>query len=149
MYFHIPEEEMRKRVFSPQFDTLSCGYPNQESNNMSNPVHSCTTSAQHESSSDPRDNRNGEPWANKAQLESSSLFQENDTTKFNQNCNENTEVTKVVHSREENLPPDGNLKQILLADVLCAACNQLLFHPVVLNCGHGMLKNFQFSISCG
>ncbi|XP_062024743.1 E3 ubiquitin-protein ligase PRT1-like [Rosa rugosa] len=30
----------------------------------------------------------------------------------------------------------GSPKQISVADVLCAACKELLFRPVVLNCGH-------------
>lgn len=29
-----------------------------------------------------------------------------------------------------------NCKQVTVADVLCTACKQLLFRPVVLNCGH-------------
>lgn len=43
------------------------------------------------------------------------------------------------------------IKKVPVNDVLCAACKQLLFRPVVLNCGHGMcllyldnLQNFLF-----
>lgn len=39
-------------------------------------------------------------------------------------------------NNEENKSNDENCKHVTVADVLCAACNQLLFHPVVLNCGH-------------
>ncbi|KAI3802091.1 hypothetical protein L1987_30216 [Smallanthus sonchifolius] len=39
-----------------------------------------------------------------------------------------------------NKPNDGNsagnCKQVTVADVLCSVCKQLLFRPVVLNCGH-------------
>ena len=31
----------------------------------------------------------------------------------------------------------GFCDQITVEDVLCAGCNELLFWPVVLNCGHG------------
>ncbi|XP_076894796.1 E3 ubiquitin-protein ligase PRT1-like isoform X3 [Bidens hawaiensis] len=41
---------------------------------------------------------------------------------------------------EENKLNDGNssgnCKQVTVTDVLCSACKQLLFGPVVLNCGH-------------
>ncbi|KAF2296441.1 hypothetical protein GH714_038018 [Hevea brasiliensis] len=33
--------------------------------------------------------------------------------------------------------PNGNCKMVSITDVQCTACKQLLFHPVVLNCGHG------------
>ncbi|KAL4360479.1 hypothetical protein GQ457_04G026530 [Hibiscus cannabinus] len=48
-------------------------------------------------------------------------------------------------SKEELNKPDGPIEshvsgeendQISVADVLCTACKQLLFHPIVLNCGH-------------
>ncbi|KAK1427146.1 hypothetical protein QVD17_15829 [Tagetes erecta] len=43
-------------------------------------------------------------------------------------------------SSEENQANDGNsggnCKQITVADALCYACKQLLYQPVVLNCGH-------------
>lgn len=42
----------------------------------------------------------------------------------------------------KKLPPNelnDNCKQISIVDVLCTTCKQLLIHPVVLNCGHGML----------
>uniref|UniRef100_A0A803PG74 RING-type domain-containing protein n=1 Tax=Cannabis sativa TaxID=3483 RepID=A0A803PG74_CANSA len=40
---------------------------------------------------------------------------------------------------EMNIPKEqhkGNFKQITMEDVLCAGCKQLLFRPMVLNCGH-------------
>ncbi|KAI7750622.1 hypothetical protein M8C21_014806 [Ambrosia artemisiifolia] len=43
-------------------------------------------------------------------------------------------------STDENKSNAGNsgrnCKQVTVADVLCSACKQLLFQPVVLNCGH-------------
>lgn len=48
-----------------------------------------------------------------------------------------------THSvKGENLPSNNHSGQqkISVADVTCPACKQLLFHPVVLNCGHGILR---------
>lgn len=40
---------------------------------------------------------------------------------------------------EKKLPQNELCLQqkISVADVMCTMCKQLLFHPVVLNCGHG------------
>ncbi|KDP26394.1 hypothetical protein JCGZ_17552 [Jatropha curcas] len=37
--------------------------------------------------------------------------------------------------------PNGNCKQVSVADVQCIACKQLLFRPVILNCGHGYCES--------
>lgn len=39
----------------------------------------------------------------------------------------------------------GNHRKISLRDVLCTLCNELLFRPVVLNCGHGIFTHIIFS----
>nr|GEZ67979.1 E3 ubiquitin-protein ligase PRT1-like isoform X1 [Tanacetum cinerariifolium] len=50
------------------------------------------------------------------------------------------ESASGIYSPLENKLKDRssakNYKQITVADVLCAACKQLLFRPVALNCGH-------------
>ncbi|OMP10377.1 E3 ubiquitin-protein ligase PRT1-like protein [Corchorus olitorius] len=46
-----------------------------------------------------------------------------------QNCDEDLNQIKPVSGLEK--------EQISVADLLCTACKQLLFRPVVLNCGHG------------
>ncbi|XP_071689969.1 E3 ubiquitin-protein ligase PRT1-like isoform X2 [Rutidosis leptorrhynchoides] len=59
-----------------------------------------------------------------------------------QPCHNNFEDTLSVNPSltEENnsdgASSSGNCKLVTVADVLCAACKQLLFHPVALNCGH-------------
>ena len=45
----------------------------------------------------------------------------------------NSEVIKNIAVEEKYC------KQVSVADVLCLECKQLLFRPVVLNCGHGRL----------
>lgn len=55
----------------------------------------------------------------------------------------------ISPSTEEKKSVDGcsagNCKQVTVADMLCSECKQLLFRPVALNCGHGMLT-LSFSI---
>ncbi|GAA0139831.1 hypothetical protein LIER_35140 [Lithospermum erythrorhizon] len=34
-----------------------------------------------------------------------------------------------------NEPPDGSNKKLVMSDLICGICKQLLFRPVVLNCG--------------
>ncbi|XP_040365676.1 E3 ubiquitin-protein ligase PRT1 isoform X2 [Rosa chinensis] len=50
-------------------------------------------------------------------------------------------VTEQVKYPLLSQQQSGSPKQISVADVLCAACKQLLFRPVVLNCGHGEGKS--------
>lgn len=67
---------------------------------------------------------------------------DNDTSMPEKAPNGNPEVTGIAIDREKRTPQNqhnGNCKQISVEDVLCAACKQLLFRPVVLNCGHGIV----------
>ncbi|XP_047336194.1 LOW QUALITY PROTEIN: E3 ubiquitin-protein ligase PRT1-like [Impatiens glandulifera] len=45
----------------------------------------------------------------------------------------------AVDMKQSNLSETN--QKITVNDVLCAACNQLLFHPAVLNCGHVFCTN--------
>lgn len=68
------------------------------------------------------------------QLESVSVAMKNGTS-------EQSSIEGITVAGKK-LPPNelnDNCKQILIVDVLCTACKQLLIRPVVLNCGHGML----------
>lgn len=40
------------------------------------------------------------------------------------------------------MPQNDRQQKISVADVMCSACKQLLFHPVVLNCGHGIYAQY-------
>lgn len=131
-------EEKKTGSFSPQFDPHLCGSRTQESNHLDYPSHSFTAVSPFNSGSDPWFNKKGEPCANVEQSESVSMFNDNGTILPQQNCNRNFEVTGSIDIEEESLSHnnfDGNCK-VLIADVLCSVCNQLLFQPVVLNCGH-------------
>lgn len=45
------------------------------------------------------------------------------------------DIDSLVTSEELNNA--RTYEQISVSDVLCSACKELLFRPVVLNCGHG------------
>ncbi|KAF3435993.1 hypothetical protein FNV43_RR23085 [Rhamnella rubrinervis] len=112
----ILEEEKEIGSFSPQFDADA--YNSQSKRDLENSA--C-----------------GEPCVE--QLESSSYILANDANIPEQTSDENPEVTGIAIDREKKTPQNwhnGNCKQISIEDVLCAACKQLLFRPVVLNCGH-------------
>ncbi|KAJ0053318.1 hypothetical protein Pint_01563 [Pistacia integerrima] len=70
------------------------------------------------------------------QLESVSLILNNGTPISKQNS------VRTVAAMKKKFPENklNNCKQISIADVKCTACKQLLFNPVVLNCGHGCMK---------
>ncbi|XP_020259882.1 E3 ubiquitin-protein ligase PRT1-like isoform X2 [Asparagus officinalis] len=57
-----------------------------------------------------------------------------------QNSNGDLRASKIIALKEflspENGLEHGKHKQVSVVDVLCALCNELLFHPSVLNCGH-------------
>ncbi|KAG1353991.1 putative E3 ubiquitin-protein ligase PRT1 [Cocos nucifera] len=46
----------------------------------------------------------------------------------------------------ENGLENGICKQISVDDVMCALCKELLYHPIVLNCGHVFCEYCLFSI---
>ena len=48
-------------------------------------------------------------------------------------------VTDHVKNSLLSHQQSGSSQQISVADVLCAACKDLVFRPVVVNCGHGNL----------
>jgi hypothetical protein len=56
--------------------------------------------------------------------------------------------SSTIESKSKHGSSAENCKQITVADVLCAACKQLLFRPVALNCGHGMLSLIGFFLVC-
>ncbi|KAI3787891.1 hypothetical protein L2E82_00387 [Cichorium intybus] len=55
----------------------------------------------------------------------------NSTSEDKLSINPSTEEKKSINGSSS-----GNHKQVTPADLLCSTCKQLLFRPVVLNCGH-------------
>ncbi|XP_030933670.1 E3 ubiquitin-protein ligase PRT1 isoform X3 [Quercus lobata] len=111
----ILEEEMEQDTFSPQLnaqDTFS------------------TMVFESNSSSDPSSARKGEAYANMDVLMSNSQVQDDGIGTLVEISDGNSEVIRNIAVEEKYC------KQVSVADVLCLECKQLLFRPVVLNCGH-------------
>ncbi|KAM3731668.1 hypothetical protein ACB098_12G181400 [Castanea mollissima] len=111
----ILEEEMKRDTFSPQVnsqDTFS------------------TMVFESNSSSDPLSTRKGEAYANTDVLMSNSQVQDDGIGTLVEISDGNSEVIRNIAVEEKYC------KQVSVADVLCLECKQLLFRPVVLNCGH-------------
>ncbi|KAM6591996.1 hypothetical protein CsatA_014601 [Cannabis sativa] len=73
------------------------------------------------------------------QLESRSQVQDQCLIIPEKDLDENCKTAGTGTANEMNIPKEqhkGNFKQITMEDVLCAGCKQLLFRPMVLNCGH-------------
>lgn len=121
---HVAEEEVERGVFSPQCNAQACVH-------QGDPASFSTMDFESNSSSDPSSTRKGEPYTNQELLLSDSLFQDCGTCTLIEISDGNSDVIRNVAIEEKNC------KQVSVADVLCSACKQLLYHPVVLNCGHG------------
>ena len=101
---------MEQDTFSPQLNSQAC-------NHWGDPASFSTMVFESNSSSDPSSTRKGEAYANTEVLMSNLQVQDDG-----------------IGTLVENY-----CKQVSIADVLCLECKQLLFRPVVLNCGHGRL----------
>ncbi|GAB4841331.1 hypothetical protein Ancab_022057 [Ancistrocladus abbreviatus] len=121
----ILEEEKQMGCFSPQLDDNSSGvHPHSGLTGSSEPEPAMVPSSPSNKSSVPCSSIGGTVTNNVQQSESCPLLQDNHITAANQ---------------ENNLSQsdfDGTCNEVSIADVLCSACKQLLFHPAVLNCGH-------------
>ncbi|XP_020229536.1 E3 ubiquitin-protein ligase PRT1 isoform X2 [Cajanus cajan] len=125
------EEEEKMGCFSPQFDAYTCGSKVAFDHLGRSPC--CTIKS---------------PVSNSCNLESFECMEQSGstTTHKRDECtavypvHASTRIPEVVGTPDEGkkLPQNEHNQQqkILIADVTCTMCNQLLFHPVVLNCGH-------------
>lgn len=119
---HVAEEEKILGSFSPQFDTHSSSSDaNQYSNGLANSA--C-----------------GGCCENVKKIESSPRIQNSTDVPKEAHCGVCEGIGNVADEEKNSLlnMGCGSWIRISVADVLCAACEQLLFRPVVLNCGHGM-----------
>ncbi|KAL0419656.1 UNVERIFIED_CONTAM: E3 ubiquitin-protein ligase PRT1 [Sesamum radiatum] len=55
-----------------------------------------------------------------------------------------TSATIAEDRNSNQIHRGGTCKQASVDDVLCDSCNHMLFRPIVLNCGHGMIHHHQF-----
>lgn len=80
---------------------------------------------------------------NVAPSESGSIIEENAGPNL-QIAAEDVESTILSVDEEKKLQQrisSVNCHQISVCDVLCTLCKELLFRPIVLNCGHGTYHN--------
>ncbi|XP_027360450.1 E3 ubiquitin-protein ligase PRT1-like isoform X2 [Abrus precatorius] len=126
------EKEEDMGCFSPQFDACTCGsqvvsdHPGiSPSCNIKNSVsNSCSI----------------ESFGSMEQSGSATHKGDEDsqgTTIYSEHSSDRTpEVIGTPDDEKKLRNNDHNQQEILIADVMCTMCKQLLFHPVVLNCGH-------------
>ncbi|XP_050252893.1 E3 ubiquitin-protein ligase PRT1 isoform X2 [Quercus robur] len=119
----ILEEEMEQDTFSPQLNSQAC-------NHWGDPASFSTMVFESNSSSDPSSTRKGEAYANTEVLMSNLQVQDDGIGTLVEISDGNSEVIRNIVVEEKYC------KQVSVADVLCLECKQLLFRPVVLNCGH-------------
>ncbi|XVF32208.1 hypothetical protein REPUB_Repub17cG0062200 [Reevesia pubescens] len=114
----ILEEEKRVGRFSPEFNCHACeSQADGELNYLGSPAHS--------SASSECPSTNKEKFSKPAgELES----HYNGTNRTKENSAGDLNKIKPVAGEEKD--------QLSVADLPCTACKQLLFRPVVLNCGH-------------
>ncbi|XP_057963952.1 E3 ubiquitin-protein ligase PRT1 isoform X2 [Malania oleifera] len=138
----ILEKENKVGSFSPQFDAFLFGSHTDEGlNPVGNLMHSSMTSSPSNLFSDPCFTRKEESSTNMDQSESILLFQDSSTTIPKPSSTEDFEVPETI-SMDKNSTESisESAKCMSTADILCAACKELLFQPVVLNCGHAYCK---------
>ena len=122
------EEEKNIGIYSPQLDVDAFGAPVQ----FDHPSNSSSVAGLNL-------NSNSSP-----SMESTAHMdhkQEGGTMHSEHSSDRSPEVTGDLCVEGKNVPQKEHLGQpkISLADVMCITCKQLLFRPVVLNCGHGNL----------
>lgn len=114
------EEEKETGYFSPQFNYQACYH-------RGDPVLFSAVDFESNSSSDPISTREGEPCTKLEPSMSRSVVQDSGA------C---TPIEMSDGNSNDEAIQEKNCKQISVNDVLCLVCKQLLFRPVVLNCGH-------------
>lgn len=112
---HVPEEERKMGFFSPNFDGFCASHAKEESCNINVQAQSSIASNQ---DSFPAD------------------MSKTDTNVQLNGCRASSRPGGIGSSLLQTSSDDFS-HQILIDDVLCVTCKQLLFRPVVLNCGHG------------
>ncbi|KAL6217716.1 hypothetical protein ACLB2K_010933 [Fragaria x ananassa] len=116
------EEEAETGVFSPQLDVQAwSSQANQESNVLGYSISKELTANMETTGSVSYDQNDG-----------TAVSRPTDGGDYEGKENVTDHVKNSLLSHQQS----GSSKQISVADVLCAACKDLVFRPVVLNCGH-------------
>ena len=131
---YASEEEKESGKFSPELNSQeSESHGDGEFNYHRSSGSSSALCFQPRTYSDSHSTRNGELCDTAGQVES----HDNGTT--HANCDRDLDQIKPVFGQVK--------EQVSVTNLLCTACKLLLFRPVVLNCGHGMLFNFSVSFN--
>ncbi|KAI3915618.1 hypothetical protein MKX01_015443 [Papaver californicum] len=126
------EVEKKWGVFSPQFD-LSSSCVNSEPKAPHPPTNSISC---HET--------NSSVTTNPTPTENSQFFVElshGGSANFPEKNAENSVITKNVYIEENTYLNYKACKPVSINDALCITCKQLLFQPVILNCGHAYCES--------
>lgn len=138
---HVPETEEEMGCFSPRFDAPQGGSnTNKKLKIAVYPEDSSITVVEFKLCPDSSSKRVKEHFANLMQQQPVSLLQDL-VIPISKQPSSGTQGATLTDEENDVLENnyDPNCEQLLVADVQCAACKQLLLRPVVLNCGHGML----------
>lgn len=112
----VLEEEKKSGYYSPQFDLDTC-------ESQAKFGHSCSPSSSSTINLD----------SNSSNVGTSECMDQPGSSHEGE-----PEITGT-RVEEKALPQDNLTQQkISVPDVMCTMCKQLLFHPVVLHCGHGI-----------
>lgn len=128
----ILETEKKTLYFSPDLSSL---VPSEKPDPVCEPGQSSAVSFHDSLSVNTCSTGKGEACANFSQMESSSYGRANSI----EISAESVKMLSPAAVEENNLHHrrvNGTRRQVSVADVLCAACKQLLYRPVSLNCGH-------------
>ena len=138
---HVPEREEETRCFSPRFDSPGDGSNTKKKMKIeADPADYFIKVHEFKLCPDSSSKRVKEHFANLMRQQPVSLPQDFVIPISKQTSGETQGAT--LCDEENNVlqnNPDQTCEQLSVADVQCAACKQLLFRPVVLNCGHGTI----------
>lgn len=136
--FLSPEQEKKDGVFSPQLNAYAVNsQTNKQPELLAEAGHSCEGGCQ----------SNSYPESTMEQSDSVPIVHDYGTTTSRSTSEKGSEPNPTdAEDKCFSQNEDGACRQLLFTDVLCAGCSQLLFHPVVLNCGHGMILIYNYAV---
>ena len=135
----VPEEEKKSERFSPQFDTyLSQSHFSKEIDILgSSSLYSTTISQSRSRLTSSMEE--GEPSSVKDS--EAVIFADKDSRISSCEASGNLDPLKE-NTMLVDKPVLGACEQVHITDLPCALCKQLLYRPLVLNCGHGKYLTF-------
>ncbi|KAI5679979.1 hypothetical protein M9H77_01206 [Catharanthus roseus] len=138
----ILEYEKEKGSFSPQFDDPAFILETEKKLPRLSSAQESTVS-EYDLLSHPSSSSKDQILLNVAPSESGSIIEENAGPNL-QIAAEDVESTILSVDEEKKLQQrisSVNCHQISVCDVLCTLCKELLFRPIVLNCGHAYCES--------